>query len=279
MKIPVSAIILTFEEERNIGRCIRCLAEFDEVIVVDSGSRDRTIEAAREARPDACIFTNPFEDFGQQRNWALDNTNPRNEWILFIDADEFMTPELAREIAGFVAAPQGHAGAYIAGRNYFLGSWLRRCTYYPSFQLRLLKRGDVRFRKMGHGQCEVTEKPLAYLEGWWIHEGFSKGIEQWIGRHNRYSTEEVDYLRALAQDRVQWGLIVRGTPIERRRQLKVLGAKLPGRPILRFLYAYVVKLGFMDGRAGFLYCLLLLAHQIHISVKKAERRVEENRRQ
>jgi len=277
VKIPVTAIILTCDEESNIRRCVRHLADFDEIVIVDSGSRDRTIERAREARGDARILENPFVDFGQQRNWALDNANARNPWILFVDADEFMTPALAREIADFVADPKGNAGAFIAGRNYFLGSWLRHCTYYPSYQLRLLKLGDVRFRKMGHGQSEVTEKPLAYMKGWWVHENFSKGVEQWVSRHNRYSTEELDYLEVLARESIQWGKLFGGTPIERRRQLKIVGAKLPCRPLLRFLYAYVVRLGFLDGYAGFLYCLLLLSHQIHLSVKRAERIVEKRR--
>jgi glycosyltransferase involved in cell wall biosynthesis len=269
-KIPVTAIVLTYNEAANIERCIGGMDTIDEVILVDSHSSDDTVERARLARKDIRVFSNRFVDFGAQRNWALDNTSPKHEWILFMDADEYCTPELLQELAAFVSSPQHTAGAFIAGKTYFLGSWIKRCTLFPSYQLRLLRLGEVRYRKEGHGQREVTDKPLTYFKQAWIHDAFSKGLHQWIARHNQYSTEEVALIRRLRAENVEWSNVIDRDPIRRRRALKVLGASVPFRPISRFLYVYLWRRGCLDGRAGLIFCLLRLAHDIHIVAKLAE---------
>jgi glycosyltransferase involved in cell wall biosynthesis len=270
--VPVTAIILAHNEAVNIAGCLRSMARVDDVILVDSGSTDETLASAHTARPDVRIFSRAFSDFGDQRNWALDHCAPRHLWVLFVDADEFCTPELLDEIADFIAAPGAAVGAFVAGRNYFLGRWLRYSTLYPSYQLRLLKLGAVRYRKEGHGQKEVTDGPLHYLREGWRHEGFSHGVAQWIARHNRYSTEEVENLLALSMRTIDPKGLLSSDPIRHRRALKVLGAKLPGRPLWRFLYVYVLRGGFRDGGPGLIYCALLFAHAIHMSAKLHEQR-------
>lgn len=268
--IPVSAIILTYNEADNIGPCVEALRAFAEVIMVDSGSTDGTVELVHNSYPQVRVFHHGFEDFGTQRNWALDETSPRYEWILFIDADEFMEQPLAEEIREFTANPGDNVGAYIAGRNYFLNRWLRRCTFFPSYQLRLLKRGQVRYRKEGHGQREVTDGELAYLRQSWRHEGFSHGVHQWIERHNQYSTDEVELILRLRNESLTFAELFDRDPIRRRRALKKVAARLPGRAINRFLYTYVWRGGFLDGYPGLLFCLLRWAHECHITVKLAE---------
>jgi len=271
-RLPVTVVVLTLNEKDNIRRCLDCLERVDDIVVVDSQSTDETVATARDARPDARIFEHPFTNFGEQRNWALDNTQSVHDWILFVDADEFCTDGLLDEIAEFVREPGGSIGAYIAGRNYFLGRWLKHTTMYPSYQLRLLKVGQVRFRKEGHGQREVADGPLHYLKGYWRHEGFSKGVHQWIARHNNYSSDEVELILRLRNEKLRWGALVGGDAIACRRAWKILGAKMPMRPLGRFLYTYVFRLGFLDGYPGFLYCCLRVAHDFHIVVKIAEQR-------
>ena len=270
-RLTLTAIILTYDEADNIAACLAALDDIEDVIVLDSGSTDDTVALARAARRDVRVFTRPFTDFGDQRNWAIDNCAPRHDWILFVDADEFCTPALIGEIADFISNPGPHVGAFIAGRNMFLGRWLKHSTMYPSYQLRLFRRGEVRFRKEGHGQREVTEGQLAYLRSWWRHEAFSKGVHQWIARHNAYSTNEVELILRLRRERMILADCVSPDPIIRRRALKRLGARAPLRPWARFFYIYVLRGGFLDGRAGLNYCLLRLAHDLHISVKTAER--------
>ncbi|MFO7640243.1 MAG: glycosyltransferase family 2 protein [Candidatus Competibacteraceae bacterium] len=269
-RIPVTAIVLTFNEAVNIAPCLAAMARVDDVVIVDSGSTDDTLARAVATRPDVRIFSHPFQDFGDQRNWALDHTEPRHPWVLFVDADEFCTPGLLDEIAAFLAAPGQWVGAFVAGRNYFLGRWLRYSTLYPSYQLRLLKLGAVRYRKEGHGQKEVTDGPLHYLREGWRHEGFSQGVFHWIARHNRYSSEEIENLLALRTESIAVGALFSRDAVTRRRALKIVGARLPGRPMLRFLYAYILRGGFRDGLPGLIYCSLLLAHAIHISAKLQE---------
>ena len=270
-RISITAIILTQDEAVNICACINALARVEDVVIVDSGSKDKTLALAQQVRPDVTIFEHPFQDFGAQRNWALDHTAPRHDWVLFIDADEFCDPELLDEIAAFVATPGKSVGGFIAGRNVFKGTWLRYCTMYPSYQLRLLKRGQVQYRREGHGQREVTDGALHYFQHGWRHEGFSKGIDQWIDRHNHYSSDEVELVLRLRKESLRLADCLFAEPVARRRALKVLVARLPARPLLGFLYKYVWRRGFLDGRAGLHYCLLLMAHDLHICVKLWER--------
>ncbi|MDS4040588.1 MAG: glycosyltransferase family 2 protein [Candidatus Competibacter sp.] len=270
--IPLTAIVLTQDEAINIEPCLRAMARIDDIVIVDSGSTDNTLDLARTVRPDARIFHHPFQDFGDQRNWALDCTEPRHPWILFVDADEYCDPELLDEIAAFIRNPGSMVGGFIAGRNYFLGRWLKYSTMYPSYQLRLLRHGQVRYRKEGHGQREVTDGPLCYFHAGWRHEGLSKGVAQWIARHNRYSTDEVALILRLRGESLSWRELIDRDPIMRRRALKRVGAKLPFRPLTRFLYAYGIRKGFLDGYPGLLYGLLRVAHDIHITVKLGEQR-------
>ena len=265
-------IVLTLDEEATIGTCLARLERFEDVVIVDSGSSDATIASARSTRPEVRIFNHAFEDFGQQRNWALDHTDPACEWILFVDADEYCDPELIDEVLEFVQDPGDIVGGYIAGRNHFLGRWLKHSTMYPSYQLRLLKHGAVRYRKEGHGQREVTDGQLTYLHHGWYHDAFSKGVHQWVARHNQYSTDETELIQRLRAESINLrGLIARDA-IRRRRSWKRVAAKMPFRPLSRFVYTYFVRRGFLDGWAGLRYCLLRVAHDIHLGVKLAEKR-------
>ena len=272
MKIPVSVIILTFNEELNIARCLNSLSQFDERIIVDSGSTDSTLDIVGKSFPDVRIFSHDFEDFGAQRNWAIDETQPRHEWILFVDADEFMEQDLAEEIDEFVKKADEFDGGFIAGRNYFLGKWLKRTTFFPSYQLRLLKRGKVRFKREGHGQREVTDGKTLYLKNSWYHDGFSQGVAHWIERHNRYSSAEVELVEQLRKEPLRLSHLFSLQPILRRRCLKRLASRIGFRPLTRFFYTYFWRLGFLDGKAGLLFCMLRFAHEIHIMVKLGEKK-------
>ncbi|MBU1695361.1 MAG: glycosyltransferase family 2 protein [Verrucomicrobia bacterium] len=274
MSDPVSIILLTWNEQINIKACLESVAWAEDVILVDSGSRDGTIESARAARLDVRVFEHPFQDFGAQRNWALDQTQPRHEWILFVDADERITPACAEAVRRTVAVPGDRVGFFLAPRNLFLGRWLKHCTFYPSWQLRLLKQGKVRFQKEGHGQREVTDGPLGYIREPYDHFPFSKGIQEWKARHDAYSTNEIDLILRLRAEPLAWADLFSGDAIQRRRFLKRLAARSPAllRPYLRFAYTYILRGGFLDGRAGWVFCMLRLSHEIHIGIKLHEAR-------
>ena len=270
---PLTAILLTRNEAANIAACLACLDWVEDVIVVDSLSTDGTPARAAAARPDARVFSHPFQDFGEQRNWALDETAPRHEWVLFVDADERITPACAAAIRRAVSAPSANVGYFLCGRNFFLGRWVKHAGLFPSWQLRLLKRGHVRYVKEGHGQREVAQGPLAYIPEPYDHFGFSKGLDEWIERQNSYSSTEKDLLLRLAREPVGWGGLFGRDPVARRRALKRLAARAPGlRPWARLFYMYICRGGFLDGRPGLLFCLLCLANALHVVAKMEEAR-------
>jgi glycosyltransferase involved in cell wall biosynthesis len=268
--IPVTAIVLTLNEAENIRACLAGLARVKDVVIVDSGSHDGTIEAARSERPGIRVLEHPFRDFGEQRNYAIDQCGAGVEWILFVDADEHCTDQFLDEVARFIADPGEKVGAYVAGKNYFLGRWLKHSTLYPSYQLRLLKRGHVRFRKEGHGQLELSDGPLHYLVEGWRHEPFQRGVHHYMERHNWYTTEEAELQRRASREPVQLASLLSRNVVARRRALKHLAARLPGRPLIHFLYLYVVRGGFRDGYPGLMFCAMLLANQIYTQAKVAE---------
>jgi glycosyltransferase involved in cell wall biosynthesis len=244
----------------------------DDVIVVDSFSTDDTLTRAVAARPDVRVFEHAFDDFGAQRNWALDETSPRHEWVLFLDADEHCNVECQRGIRRATAEPGECVGFHLTCRNWFLGRWIKHCTLYPSWQLRLLKLGEVRYRKEGHGQREVTDGPLGYISEPYDHYGFAHGIEHWHARHNRYSSNEVELIQRLRTEPLRLGDLFRRDPVLHRRCLKRLAARFGFRPLARFLYLYLLRRGFLDGQPGLLFCLLRVSHEIQITAKLAEAR-------
>jgi len=185
----ISVVILTYNEEPNLAECLRSCAWCDDVHIVDSGSSDRTAEIAREMG--AKVYVNAFESFGQQRNWAIDQVPHRHDWVFHLDADERFTPELVAEMRKVVAAGPAEAGFYVPHKLIFMGRWLRRAEGgYPVYQMRFFHAGRMRFEDWGHGQREHTTGRIGMLSRPYIHYNFSKGLEDWIDKHNRYSTLE-----------------------------------------------------------------------------------------
>jgi glycosyltransferase involved in cell wall biosynthesis len=268
--IPVSVIVLTHNEAVNVVSCLETLSAFNEILVVDSGSTDGTLDILRNRFPGIRVLHHTFQDFGQQRNWALEHGDVRNEWILFFDADERCTVECASAVLAAIAEPGGHVGFFLCYRNMFLGRWIKRCTMYPTWQLRLLKVGQVRYRREGHGQREVMEGTAGYINEPYDHYGFSKGIKDWVARHNEYSSNETQLIKSLAESPLGFVGVFSKDPVRRRRALKRLAARAPLRPLVRFVYLFLIRRGFLDGRPGLIFCLLRAAHELHIVAKLAE---------
>ena len=284
MKIPVSVIIPVKNEERNIEACLKSLAWADEVFVVDSHSTDRTKEIAS-------MYTDKIYDFEyrggwpRKKGWALENLPIRNEWVFLIDADERVTPALAREIAGVVSSNTPHNGFMVNRKFYFMGRWIKHCGWWPSWNIRLIKKGKARFEKLtgapdlSSGDIEVhehlvVEGSVGYLNEPMIHEDL-KGIYAFVEKHNRYSTWEADVYLKLRSSPGSGGVKPRffGNPIEKKRFLKVMWVRMPFRPFLRFIYMYVLRLGFLDGYQGFVFSLLMSWHEFIINAKIREKQL------
>lgn len=268
-KIPVSVLILTLNEGRNIGRCIRSTGFSDDVVVLDSFSSDDTVEQAESAG--ARVHQRSFDNFASQRNYALDNIGLEHEWVLHLDADEVVTPELIEEIARAIKDPR-FVAYRIASKLIFMGKWLRYSGMYPVYQVRLGRSDRLRFVQVGHGQRENLDGSLVgTLRQPYIHYGFSKGLADWIERHNRYSTDEaVQGHERLQVGRVAFKGLFSAGPMVRRRALKQLAERLPFRPLLRFCYMYLLKLGILDGRPGYVYCRLMSQYEFWTVLKIRE---------
>jgi glycosyltransferase involved in cell wall biosynthesis len=267
--LPVSVLILTLNEASNVGRCIEAVNFSDDIVVLDSFSTDGTQETARTLG--ARVYERCFDSFAGQRNYALDEIDFRYDWILHLDADELVTPTLRDEIAR--AIKDSRFGAYrLASKMMFEGRWLRFSGMYPTYQVRLGRLDELRFRQVGHGQQEdIAPDRIATLHEPYLHFGFSKGLADWIERHNRYSTDEA--LKNVLEADSRFGELLSTDRTDRRRALKQLSARLPFRPTLRFLYMYLLRLGFLDGRAGWAYCRLLAMYEYWIVLKERELRL------
>lgn len=257
-KLPLSILILTLNEERDLPGCLASVSGCADLVVLDSGSTDRTAEVARAAG--ARVFTRPFDNFAAQRNHAHASIPFHHPWVFHLDADERMSPELSAECAALdPAAPVD--GWYAAPRMMFHGRWLRRCTDYPAWQARCVRARGFRFIQVGHGQREAPEMRMGFLHGAYEHDISVTDEREWETRNRRYASEEAAAHLASAGDTPGLGALLGGPALERRRTLKRLSYRLPARPLLRLLYQYFLRGGFLDGPGAWRYCLLLARYE------------------
>ncbi len=264
-----SIYILTYNEELDIGACIESALLSDEVIVVDSFSSDRTITIAQ--RYPVQIVQHRFESHGRQRTWMLKEVPAKHPWIYILEADERMTAELFAECLEVIQSPE-NVGYYVAERVMFMNRWIRYSTQYPRYQMRLLRPDRVWYTDYGHTEREVCDGPTGFLQETYPHYTCSKGLSRWIDKHNRYSTDEAaETIRQLEKGQVNWIELLFGkTEVERRRALKDLSLRLPCRPIVRFLYMYVLLGGWLDGSPGLAWCTLQAFYEYLILLKTWE---------
>ncbi len=265
----ISIFILTYNEERDIAACIESAMLSDDVIVVDSCSRDRT-QAIASQYP-VRFVEHPFVSHGQQRTWMLQTIPYKYDWAYILEADERMTPDLFEECLQAITQP-GPVAYYVAERVMFMGRWIRRSTQFPRYQLRLLKRDQVWFDDYGHTEREVVNGPTGFLQETYPHYTCSKGLSRWLEKHNRYSTDEAsETLRQLQGGTVNWSALLFGhSEVERRRALKDLSLRLPLRPIARWFYMVFILGGWLDGQAGLAWCTLQAFYEYLIVLKVQE---------
>lgn len=255
-QMPLSILILTFDEETNLPSCLESVAWCDDVVVLDSGSTDGTVDIAEAYG--ARVYQRSFDDFAGQRNWALDNVEFRHPWLFHLDADERLTDALRIECENVLVRDE--RSAYMVPSKMILrGRWLKWSGMYPSYQMRLMKIGEARFIQKGHGQREGEAlRGVGVLREPYLHYNFSKGMGDWFEKHCRYAEQEAaEALRGFDGHRLDLRGLVSLDPVRRRRALKALSFRLPVRPLLRFTYMYFFRLGFLDGYPGFKYCKLM----------------------
>jgi glycosyltransferase involved in cell wall biosynthesis len=282
-RVAITAVVLTFNEESNLEACLQSVAGWTESIwIVDSGSTDRTLEIA--ASHGAVLIHHSFESHAEQWRWALDQLPGSATWVLALDADQRITPELRDELVHLFredsAALDPLNGLYINRRQVFRGRWIKHGGYYPKYLMKLFRRDRVTFdsldlvdhhfyvqgpgRKLRHDLIEQNRK--------------EDHISFWIDKHNRYAARLAaeEFLRGTQGNphiEASW----LGSPDQRSLWRKKLWSRLPlfVRPALYFAYRYIFRLGFLDGKTGFVFHFLqALWFRLLIDINLEERRTK-----
>jgi len=269
--MSISVLIITLNEEVNLPACLAAVAWSDDIVVLDSFSTDRTVEIARAAG--ARVYQHEFVNERSQRRHGLKEITFKYPWVYMPDADEVTPPELRDEMLAIAADPERPDGAFRCRfKVFFMGRWLRYSSLYPTWVVRLVRPDRIDLEQREVNCYWIVDGPEGRLKNHFIHYSFNKGISWWFEKHNRYSWYEAcESLNSLEGERIDWGgLVGPGDAVRRRRALKALSFRLPGRPLLRFFYMYFLRRGFLDGWPGYLYCRLLASYEFMIVLKMAE---------
>lgn len=278
LPVPLAVVVLTHNEERNLADCLGSVVGWaGQVFVVDSGSTDRTLEIV--AQYGARVVMHPFEGHAKQWNWALRNLPLSYDWALCLDADHRVTPELRDEICELFGMKykgardnqlvmksderlQESDGFYIKRRQIFRGRWIRHGGYYPKYLLKLVRHGRawsdenelLDFRLYVKGPTGTLQQDL-------IEDNQNElDISFWISKHNRFALLQAQEEMLRRRDGTGWNIkpSLFGTPDQRTLWLKGLWYRMPLylRPFLYFFYRYILRLGFLDGKQGFVFHFL-----------------------
>jgi glycosyltransferase involved in cell wall biosynthesis len=266
--MSISVLILTLNEEQNLPRCLNSVGWSDDIVILDSFSTDRTLEIAKAAG--ARVVQRKFDNWAMHQNWALTNISFKHPWVYYSDADEVVPANFRDEMLAAVRSESGVVAYRTRYKNYFMGRWIRHCGIYPVWILRLFKPDKVRWERQVNPVAVVDGKE-GRLQEHFEHFSFNNGLDAWFAKHNRYSWQEAEEsLKSLGKGGFTFGGLWSHEPATRRRALKELSFRLPFRPLLRFLYMYIIRLGFLDGLPGYYYCRLLAIYEFMIVIKMRE---------
>ena len=268
-RLTFSAVVLTLNESGNLPGCLHSLRWCDEIVIVDSGSNDGTVETARHmgVRVYLNVQPPPF-NIARQRNWALLNCELQSDWVLFLDADEVVPEKLAEEIRRVCATEGDRFQAYeLTPRYLFWGKWLKRTQGFPNWHPRLVRRGAAWYDG-GVWEQFAEGTRFGRIAEPYDHHANSKGFSDWLNRHDRYSSWDaeriVEYLETGRMDAL-------GT--RRKRKLRRLAATLwPIRFLGRFFHMYFLRGGFLEGGPALLFCLMYSMYEFMTVVKVVELR-------
>jgi hypothetical protein len=225
------------------------------------------------------VTVRPFDDWSTHQNWALRNLPFKHPWVLYIDADERVTPELALSVRAAAEQPGEHVAFRVRRRDFFLGRWLRRVqstAWYP----RLFRPAQLRYERLVNPVSRI-DGPAGRVTGYLDHFPFSKGVDFWFERHNRYSRLEAEQIlldrAAGCRPSLLGALFARDASLRRHHQ-KMLYYRLPFRPLLKFVGLYLLKGGFLDGVPGLLYAQMVGCYERMIAIKVRELEIERRSR-
>jgi len=266
--MKLSVLIITYNEELNLPRCLDSLKWCDDIVVLDSYSSDNT-EAVAQLYG-ARFYQRTFDNYARQRNHGLKAIDYKHDWVLMLDADEEATPELIDELNEKLALSNDNVGMMrMRRKDFFLGKWIKHSSSYPLWFGRVMRPDHV------HVEREINEEyhtdlDVIHLEHHINHYPFNKGFAAWLEKHNRYSTMEAELKFRQGSVDIVWRDFLSSDPLKRRKVLKSLVYSLPGRPLIVFFGLYFVKGGILEGGPGFVYCTLKMFYEYMISCKLQE---------
>ena len=267
-KMNFSILILTLNEQQNLSNCLNYLSSCNDIVILDSHSTDKTVEIAEKAG--ARVFQRIFDNYASQRNYGLNEIEYKYDWVLMVDADEIAPAKLISEINATIDSCDPETTLYrMRRKDYFLGKWIKRSSGYPTWFGRLMRIGHVSVERKINEEYH-TDGKIGELNGHLLHYPFNKGFHAWFEKHNRYSSMEAEFYIKKNEDNIKIINISSKDPIIRRKTIKHFVYKLPGRPLLIFFALYIWRLGFLDGRAGFVFCILRAFYEFMIDCKKEE---------
>lgn len=268
--VPVTVVILTRDEEPNIRRCLASVAWADQVVVIDSGSTDGTIPAARSLGVE--VVEQTWLGFSEQREFALRLPSLMHDWVYFVDADEWVSPQLANEIAAELF--DSDCAAFVHRlRLVFQGTWIRHCGWYRgSWVVRLVDRRHTKYDGSVVGERACVDGPVRRLRNDIVDDD-RKGLAVWLHKHVHYAQLEaqrrqqppsqpnrVSALRSRRDSR----------PLIRALMKDVIFPSVPAKPLALFLYMYIVRLGLLDGRAGLRFCFYHAWYEVSVAALQSE---------
>ncbi|TWT52644.1 Glycosyl transferase family 2 [Rubripirellula amarantea] len=260
-----SIFILTKDEEINIEQCIQSVAWSDDIVVLDSYSSDRTTEIAQDLG--ARVVQRKFDNWSAHQNWAVQNIEFKNPWVFYLDADEAFDDELTGELQ---VEPAANVAAFkVRRKDYLMGTWLKRSQFYPTWFVRYFRPEKIKYERLAH-PIAIVDGNVEALAGHILHKPFSHGMHQWFDKHNRYSDFEAQELLEEVLGDIHWKPIFSKDHNERRRALKRLAYRIPCRPTILYWYLMIVRLGFLDGKAGRSYASLRHLYETMIDAKVME---------
>jgi len=241
----------------------------DDVVVYDSFSDDRTVEMAE--RLGARVIQRRFDNWSAHQNWAVQHIEFKHPWVYYTDADETCDEQLRSELENIEQLAGAFSAFQVRRKDFFMGRWLKRSQLYPTWITRVFRPEKIRYERLVN-PVAVVDGPVGQLKGHIIHYPFSHGVGHWFDRHNKYSEMEAEDLINEVRETMHCSDLFSRDSTVRRRALKTLAYRMPGRPILMFVYLYVARMGFLDGIPGLRYSIMRAMYEYMIDLKVIEHR-------
>jgi len=270
----ISVLILTKNEQQDLPGCLKSVSWSDDIHVYDSISSDQTVSIAESFG--AKVTQRAFDNWSSHQNWGLSNLKFKHPWVYYSDADERVTPELLSQMQEAIKNAEDEVAFRVRRRDYFMGTWLKHVTPSP-FNIRLFRPEAIRYERLTN-PVTIVDGKVGDIRAHFDHFPFSKGMSHWIDKHNHYSTLEAGQIMANRKSGAGFSLtkaLFGRDRNERRFHQKELYYRLPFRPLVMFLLLYLVKRGFLDGRAGFTYAMLRSFYEYFIVLKTRELQFQE----